>query len=143
MNALEPVRLTRRVLVVDDEVEEMREFVRNLEAEGIPTLITDSAESALTIALEHRPALIIADLDMPGKSGHELLEDLSRHQETRHIFVILFHTHWEIDSKLINAWSKPTPSGRTADAHWVKPANSEWVTWVQNLLPRILRMHAR
>ncbi len=146
----------RAVLIVDDEPQEVESVLDGLRDIGVSTLFARSGEEALGLAVEHHPALIVSDLDMPGMTGHELMEQLHLNPQTRGIPIILFHTEWTVPPlgwprlgcspfRLyfprhrgplpINSWSRPTPSGRTADAHWGKPINTdEWVSQVRRFL---------
>lgn len=62
-----------RILVVDDEPLVSDIIAQCLEAEGYVCDIADSADAALKL-LEHQEyALVVADINMPGRSGIELL----------------------------------------------------------------------
>ena len=62
-----------RILVVDDEDLVSDIIARCLEAEGHDCDIADSAEAALKSLEKVEYALVISDINMPGKSGIELL----------------------------------------------------------------------
>jgi DNA-binding response OmpR family regulator len=61
-----------RVLVVDDEVDQLRLLTRSLELEGFAVLGAGSATEALGILAKERVALALVDLMMPGTNGLEL-----------------------------------------------------------------------
>jgi CheY-like chemotaxis protein len=85
-------------------------------------------------------AIILCDLRMPNMTGHEFLEEVSLDPSLKQTLVILLDTDWVMDQDAINAWSKPTPSGRTAFAHWIKPLNvAEYAAGTTRLLPRLDR----
>jgi DNA-binding NarL/FixJ family response regulator len=67
-----------RTLVVDDDPDQ-RALVRRLFAQADlgPVAEAGDAEEALVVAAEHRPDLIVLDLSMPGRSGLEVLPELS------------------------------------------------------------------
>ena len=75
-----------RVLVVD-EAPLMREAIRCcLERDGRFAVVgeADTAATALEFVSSHRPALVVTDLALPGRSGLELIRDLrSQHPEVR------------------------------------------------------------
>ena len=65
------------MLVVDDEPA-IRLLCRvNLEASGIEVAEAEDGRSALAMAREHRPDLVLLDVMMPGLSGWDVAEELS------------------------------------------------------------------
>ncbi|MEZ4647427.1 MAG: sigma-54 dependent transcriptional regulator [Candidatus Eisenbacteria bacterium] len=65
-----------RILVVDDEEPIRRGLSRTVTGLGHEVEVAADAEEALQIALAHPPDLVITDLNMPGRTGLELIEDL-------------------------------------------------------------------
>ncbi|MBF0443976.1 MAG: response regulator [Magnetococcales bacterium] len=66
------------ILIIDDDAE-LREIVRlKLEVDNYQVLDTESGESGVEIALEHKPDIILMDILMPGISGHEAIESLTK-----------------------------------------------------------------
>ncbi|HJR45619.1 MAG TPA: response regulator [Actinomycetota bacterium] len=66
-----------RVLVVDDEPAAQRVLSRILQNKGYQTEIAADVPSALELIEQNDFALVMTDLDMPGRSGLELIEALS------------------------------------------------------------------
>lgn len=62
-----------RILIVDDEPLVSDIIAKCLEIEGYVCDIADSAESALELLEPQKHALVVSDINMPGKSGIELL----------------------------------------------------------------------
>jgi len=62
-----------RVLVVDDEPQIVRALVVNLRARGYDVLIAQDGRSALALASERRPDLIVLDLGLPDLEGTEVI----------------------------------------------------------------------
>jgi DNA-binding response OmpR family regulator len=67
------VDATQSILVVEDD-----EFIRELmvailEDEGFAVLAADDAATALRLAEERRPDVILQDLSMPGSTGEKLI----------------------------------------------------------------------
>jgi putative two-component system response regulator len=62
-----------RILVVDDEPLVSDIIAKCLEAEGYVCDIADSAGAALKLFEHQEYALVVADINMPGRSGIELL----------------------------------------------------------------------
>ena len=65
-----------RVLVVDDVAELRYLLDRWLTAAGADVIVSDSAREAIELARQHRPALALVDLFMPGRGGFFLLNRL-------------------------------------------------------------------
>ncbi|HEX5975257.1 MAG TPA: response regulator, partial [Rubrobacteraceae bacterium] len=65
-----------RILVVDDEPAAQRVLARILQNKGYETASAPDVPSALGLLEEDGFALVMTDLDMPGRSGLELIEAL-------------------------------------------------------------------
>ncbi|NUB06904.1 MULTISPECIES: response regulator [Azospirillum] len=65
-------RTVKRVLIVEDNELNMKLFHDLLEAHGYATLQTRSGMDALAMAREHRPDLILMDIQLPEVSGLEV-----------------------------------------------------------------------
>ena len=66
----------KTVLVVDDEARFTETLAAGLEANGYRTLQAPNAAAGWDLAHAHLPALILCDIDMPGKDGLRLLQDI-------------------------------------------------------------------
>ncbi len=76
------------ILIIEDN-ELNRKLVRDvLQAKGYKTLETETAEEGLRLAREHRPALVLMDIQLPGMNGLEALGQLRADPSTRSIPVI-------------------------------------------------------
>ncbi|WP_437990518.1 AAA family ATPase [Sorangium sp. So ce145] len=71
----------RKILVVDDNPGNRALFCDLLVPIGFDLVEADGGESALRLALEHRPALILMDLAMPGLDGYETTRRLRQMPE--------------------------------------------------------------
>jgi DNA-binding response OmpR family regulator len=68
--------MTGRILVVDDEAH-IVEFVRGyLERDGYEVLTAADGDTAVAIAEEARPDLLVLDVMLPGRSGFDVLRAL-------------------------------------------------------------------
>jgi CheY-like chemotaxis protein len=76
------------VLVADDEPDAI-EYVRNVLEDEFQVLGVPDGLAALKQAKESRPALIILDVQMPGKDGFATFQELRRDPATKSIPVIL------------------------------------------------------
>ena len=81
-------RAQRKVLIVEDNDLNMKLFNDLLEAHGYSTLQTKDGVEALRMAREHRPDLILMDIQLPEVSGLEVTKWLKEDEELRSIPVI-------------------------------------------------------
>jgi CheY-like chemotaxis protein len=65
-----------KILLADDSVTMHRAVALALKRTPWTLLTVDNGEDALRIALEHRPDIVIADLEMPGLTGTELIQKI-------------------------------------------------------------------
>ena len=80
--------MTKTVLIVEDNELNMKLFNDLLEANGHATLRTRSGVEAIELAREHRPDLILMDIQLPEVSGLEATRRLKNDPELRAIPVI-------------------------------------------------------
>lgn len=71
----------RLILVVDDDVDNLKLVVAALQHEGYRTEEAESGEEALFKLKNIRPDLILLDINMPGISGLETLRHLRRRED--------------------------------------------------------------
>jgi len=65
-----------RVLVVDDDQSNLQMIAQLLRLNGASVMIASDSASAVPIAAEWSPDVLILDIGMPGKDGYELLPEL-------------------------------------------------------------------
>jgi len=80
--------MTKTVLIVEDNELNMKLFHDLLEAHGYRTLQTRDGLSALDIAREHMPDLILMDIQLPEVSGLEVTKWLKEDETLRVIPVV-------------------------------------------------------
>ncbi|MCC6597584.1 MAG: response regulator [Alphaproteobacteria bacterium] len=78
----------KTVLIVEDNELNMKLFNDLLEAHGIGTLQTSDGRSVLELAREHKPDLILMDIQLPEVSGLDVTRWLKDDEELKHIPVI-------------------------------------------------------
>lgn len=83
-----PQSMAKTVLIVEDNELNMKLFNDLLEAHGYNTLQTRDGLSALDIAKEHMPDLILMDIQLPEVSGLEITKWLKEDETLRAIPVI-------------------------------------------------------
>ncbi|MBX9618647.1 response regulator [Candidatus Raskinella chloraquaticus] len=80
--------MAKTVLIVEDNELNMKLFHDLLEANGYRTLQTRNGKDALGLARQHRPDLILMDIQLPEISGLQVTEEIKRDEELRSIPVI-------------------------------------------------------
>ena len=79
----------KTILAVDDDPFILDIVSRYLSAKGFRVLTTTDPESALAMATEELPQLVISDIAMPGMNGLTLLKHLKEGPVTRDIPIVL------------------------------------------------------
>lgn len=78
-----------KVLLVEDDNNLREIFEMRLQADGYQTVIAGDGEEGLTVAMQEKPDLIIADVMMPKLSGFDMLESLRATPGMKDIKVIM------------------------------------------------------
>ncbi len=77
-----------RILVVDDNPDNIDVLFQLLTRQGSQVLVADSGERALELTLAESPDLILLDVTMPGMDGFEVCRRLRADETTRNIPII-------------------------------------------------------
>jgi two-component system cell cycle response regulator DivK len=80
--------MAKKVLIVEDNELNMKLFHDLLEAQGYDILETREGLQALSLAREHRPDLILMDIQLPEISGLEVTKWLKEDEELASIPVV-------------------------------------------------------
>ena len=80
--------MAKTVLIVEDNELNMKLFHDLLDAQGYQTLQTREGLQALTMAREHRPDLILMDIQLPEISGLEVTKWLKEDDDLSSIPVV-------------------------------------------------------
>ncbi len=80
--------MPKTVLIVEDNELNMKLFRDLLEAHGYQTLQTRNGIEALSLARDHRPDLILMDIQLPEVSGLDVTKWLKEDDQLRNIPVI-------------------------------------------------------
>ncbi|WP_142850805.1 response regulator [Telmatospirillum sp. J64-1] len=80
--------MSKTILIVEDNDLNMKLFNDLLQAHGYGTLQTKDGREALKLAREHRPDLILMDIQLPEISGLEITKMLKEDNELKAIPVI-------------------------------------------------------
>ena len=81
------------ILIADDSRTIVSMVGSRLERSGYEVLTAANGESALQLAEERRPALIVLDVEMPGLDGYEVTRRLRAGDATRTIPIVLLTSH--------------------------------------------------
>ncbi len=116
---------TRTALVVDDEAV-ARDFHRAiLESVGWKVIEATDGESARKSAIEHKPQLILLDVQMPGESGFSVFADLRENQATADIPIIMVTGVAEKTGIKFSSKEMGEFIGKEPEAYLEKPVDPE------------------
>jgi len=79
----------KTVLIADDDLWMRDMLALLLEDEGLHPIEASSGPETVHVASEQHPDVILLDVNLPGKSGFRVLEDLRKDSSTREIPVML------------------------------------------------------
>ena len=80
--------MTKKILIVEDNELNMKLFRDLLEVHGFDTIQTRDGREALVLAREHRPDLILMDIQLPEVSGLEVTKWIKDDDQLKSIPVI-------------------------------------------------------
>jgi CheY-like chemotaxis protein len=84
--------MSKLLLVEDDEFS--RDMLsRRLERQGFEMVVAADGREALQAARQHRPDLIVMDLDMPVMDGHSAIRALQNDPRTFKIPIVVLSAH--------------------------------------------------
>lgn len=102
-----------RILFVEDDQALASVYAKRMETEGFEVKLCDNGQTALSVAIEFKPNLILLDLMMPRISGFDVLDILRNTPETCNTKIIV-----------LSALSQPTDKAKAkelgADEYLVK-----------------------
>jgi two-component system cell cycle response regulator DivK len=78
------------VLIVEDNEKNMKLARDVLQARGYETLEATTGEEGVRLATEHKPALVLMDIQLPGIDGFEALRRLRAHADTLGLAIVAF-----------------------------------------------------
>ena len=116
---------TRTALVVDDEAV-ARDFMRAvLLSMNWKVIEACDGETALKIAIEQKPQLILLDVQLPGESGFSAYADLCQNSATSDIPVIMVTGIAEKTGIRFNSKVMGKYIGKEPEAYLEKPVDPE------------------
>ena len=78
------------ILIVEDNEKNLKLARDLLEVNGYRVLAASSAEDGVKLAREHRPDVVLMDVQLPGMDGFAALRHLRADDATRHLVVAAF-----------------------------------------------------
>jgi CheY-like chemotaxis protein len=78
----------KRVLVVEDNENNMRLIVKLLESEGYETIKAETGEEGVRLAAEEKPDLILMDIKLPGIDGIETTKRIRASETDGRVLII-------------------------------------------------------
>lgn len=91
------LQVTAVILVADDDPFNLRLLRELCDGAGYRVLTAGSGDEVLEMVSRERPNLILLDLDMPGKSGFEVMEILQGDAKLREIPIIIVTAMGDVD----------------------------------------------
>ena len=79
----------KKILVADNEIHIVQVVAIKFRNNGFEVITSDNAREAFELACRQKPDVIVTDLQMPGISSLELIENLRKHPATADIPVVL------------------------------------------------------
>jgi PAS domain S-box-containing protein len=116
---------SRRILVVDDNVDAAETMAMLLDVSGYETRTAFSGREALEVARVFRPELIFLDIGMPGMNGYEAAQLLRADAQTASARLIAL-TGWGTDE------DRRKSEAAGFDAHLTKPVEPSHIEGVLN-----------
>ena len=105
-----------KILIVDDSATETKRFIQVLGKNNHEVITADCGEAGVEMAKEHLPDLVLMDVVMPGLNGFQATRQLSKHDNTKNIPVIMITTK---DQETDKVWAKR----QGARAYLTKPVS--------------------
>ena len=104
-------------MIEDDEViAKLTEYV--LAREGYEVIVAHDGPEGLAAIAEHRPAVVLLDLTLPGTSGDEVCKTIRNHPRIGDTFVVVMTARDEMEAR-----QRARDAG--ADAYACKPCDPD------------------
>jgi CheY-like chemotaxis protein len=117
-----------KVLLVED-IDDVRDFMRlELEQHGYRVIEAGDGHTAIELAIQEIPDIILMDLSLPGMDGISATSQIRTHDELRNVPIVAVTAHQETDFR----------DGARAsdfDAYVTKPIDFDWLS---DLIPRLV-----
>jgi len=81
------------ILIVEDDVNFAKSLLEFTRRRGYKGIVSVRGDHALNLALVYKPVGVLLDIQLPIKSGWEVMEELKANTQTRHIPVHIMSSH--------------------------------------------------
>lgn len=81
------------ILIVEDDINFAKSLLAFSRKKGYKAIVAVRGDYALNFTLLYKPVGVLLDIELPIKSGWEILEELKNHSETKHIPVHIMSSH--------------------------------------------------
>ena len=81
------------ILIVEDDMNFAKSLLAFSRQNGYKTVVAVRGDYALKFAILYKPVGILLDIELPIKSGWEVLEEIKNHSQTKHIPVHIMSSH--------------------------------------------------
>ena len=85
---------TPEILIADDSKSNRLSLAATVISMDVDIIVATNGLETIRLAMEHKPALIILDVDMPDMDGYQVMNQLSGNGRTNNIPVILMETNF-------------------------------------------------
>jgi len=107
-----------KILIVDDSQTQVQSLIKILNKNGHETITAEDGDSAVSIAREQLPDLILMDVVMPGLNGFQATRHITKTEVTKHIPVIILSSK---DQETDKVWAER----QGASGYMIKPATEK------------------
>jgi DNA-binding response OmpR family regulator len=90
--------LRQRILVIEDDSKMAQSLRQGLEERGYDAQVAASGEEGFFVFFSFRPDLLILDLNLPGRSGLEILKQLR--QQALDVRILVLTSHNEVEERV-------------------------------------------
>lgn len=81
------------ILIVEDDINFAKSLLAFTRQKGYKGVVSVRGDYALNFTLIYKPVGVLLDIELPIKSGWEVLEELKNHSQTKHIPVHIMSSH--------------------------------------------------
>lgn len=128
--------MTSKILIADDEPNILVSLEYLMKREGFEVSVARDGQEALDVMRRERPQLVLLDVMMPRKSGHEVCQELRADEALRDTLVLMLTAKGR-DTDLAKGL------GVGADAYMTKPFSTrELAAKVREMLAAPRKPHA-
>ena len=81
--------MAKKILIIEDDLVLQKALSEYLNSEGFEAKAASDGESGLAMSVSENPDLILLDIILPKKNGHEVLQAVKENEKTKNIPVVL------------------------------------------------------